>query len=343
MSREDLPEPTSPEPDAVGVPIEKTRWILAFDSSCGSCRTISEQVASACSGKLEMLPLAHPDVTNWRTAAFGESPRWAPTLLKVSPTSVRGWTGRRLVLPLVRFLGARPTVGVVRALGELREERTVGHVPDDALTRKRFLQLGTGVLIAGGLVVTGGIPAYAGRDPAESWVRANRNNLPTTYEGVTRYRMDYRRAIYRELPASTKSKLWSEHLHQFKMANPSLTGEQSAVLDEAMDLAAHPAYFEGSGAIVDNDRMKDSSIRAFGLPVATSVFATLGPPDADPTSTESAGVMTGGVVTADQRGCTCAVGDDWCNNSTHCFRTNCIRKGGCGWFWYSTCDGLCRN
>jgi hypothetical protein len=41
-------------------------WLLAFDASCGTCRKISSAVVDVCVRKLEVLPLLHPDVRQWR-------------------------------------------------------------------------------------------------------------------------------------------------------------------------------------------------------------------------------------------------------------------------------------
>jgi hypothetical protein len=53
----------------------RARWVLAFDASCGSCRTVSHAIGQACDGKLEVLPLAHPEVQRWRQATLGPDAR----------------------------------------------------------------------------------------------------------------------------------------------------------------------------------------------------------------------------------------------------------------------------
>jgi hypothetical protein len=52
----------------------RTRWILAFDSSCGRCREISARVVQASGGKLEVLPFIAPDVKRWRVQSLGSRP-----------------------------------------------------------------------------------------------------------------------------------------------------------------------------------------------------------------------------------------------------------------------------
>ncbi len=93
------------------------RWVLAFDGSCRVCRNMSRAVADASAGKLEVIPLAHPDVREWREQAFGANPVWAPTLLHVRSGQVRAWVGIPLGFTLVRHLGIRSTLAVLGALG----------------------------------------------------------------------------------------------------------------------------------------------------------------------------------------------------------------------------------
>ncbi len=115
------------------------RWVLAFDASCGTCREVSRAVARACDGRLEVLPLSHDAVREWRAQAVGSSSQWAPTLLRVQDGRVRAWTGRAMGLALVRHLGPRGTMNVLRALGRLRHDdeetaptrtlRRLAHIP----------------------------------------------------------------------------------------------------------------------------------------------------------------------------------------------------------------------
>jgi len=69
----------------------RTRWVLAFDASCNTCREISAQVSSASDGKLEVLPLNHPDVQRWRQQGLGVQPPWAPTLLGAVAFTMAGF------------------------------------------------------------------------------------------------------------------------------------------------------------------------------------------------------------------------------------------------------------
>src|SRR5919197_3957987 len=133
----------------------EARLVLAFDASCGTCREVSAAVAQACGGRLEVLPLAHDDVRRWRAQTLGPAAPWTPTLLRVRDArvrnererddrggddrvrvgrggddrvrvgrggdgAVRAWTGTAMGVALIRHLGPRATIQVLRALGELR-------------------------------------------------------------------------------------------------------------------------------------------------------------------------------------------------------------------------------
>jgi hypothetical protein len=48
----------------------EARWILAFDASCGRCGEIARAAAQVAENKLEVLPLTHPEVQQWRRQAL---------------------------------------------------------------------------------------------------------------------------------------------------------------------------------------------------------------------------------------------------------------------------------
>jgi hypothetical protein len=309
------------------------RRILAFDSSCGGCRQLSDAVARACGDRLDVLPLTHPDVVGWRERALGPDAPFAPTLLEVTEGTVRAWRGRALAARLVRSLGPRTTLDVLRALGRLRaESRGSAAAAAESVSRKRFLRIGAGLAVAGGLVLTGRMPAFAADDAARRWVAANRDRLPHGYDAVIAHPLDYRRAIFQELPPATRGALWTEQLRRYQNEHQDLTPEQKDVLASALAMASSADTYQGNGPDPDElTRFRASAEAAFGADPARRLFATLGPADRSTTQP------------ADQRGCTCATTSDWCDNSTHCFRTNCINQSGCGTLWSSNCDGLCRN
>jgi len=308
--------------------MSEIRFVLAFDSACGSCSRLSARIARACDGRLETLPLTHPDVVQWRASALGASAEPAPTLVRSGPDGITAWTGRGMILPLVRHLGLRSSIAVTHALGGLRDELAAEREPHrtTGLSRKRFLQWGAGAAIAGALAVSGRIPAYAA-DPVSAWVReqARKGTLPTSYQEIAGLPLDYRRAAFVEASPAIRSALWVEHLRRQRDSLGSLTGEQRELFDIALAKAADPATFAAAGDPADVG-FRQRAQQAFGADRAMAIFATLGP----------AAASTRGP----QYTCDCAYESDWCSGD--CGTTvSCSQVGGCGDLWRYTCDGLC--
>lgn len=312
------------------------RWILAFDGSCGGCRTISLAVAEACDGKLEVLPLRHVDVERWRETALGPDPVWTPTLIRVEGDAARAWTGPRLAVRLVRVLGPRYTVKVLRALGRLRLAATSATSQEsvDGLSRKAFLQLGLGTVVAGGIVLSGSAPAFA--DPAQGYVRANQGNLPRTYAEMIRLPVSYRRAVFQELSPGERSALWTAHVDQFVVNHPELSSQQLEVVQRVRVVVGDQSLYTAGATISPEVGILADQVRdVLGTERATALVAVLGPSDA----AEAAGLSPEAI------GCKCSVTSDFCNNGTNCsYRyRSCIvqRNQGCGFAWAYTCDGQC--
>lgn len=210
-------------------------FLLAYDATCGTCRAISREVAQASAGRLRVVPLDRPDVRRLRARALGERAPWAPTLLRVSGDDVRGWRGPAMALPLLRRLGVRHTLAVVKALGRLRRGENTG-TP---------WGLAAGALVATRLLLTGKAPLAAARenDAAAEWAAAHRDALPRAYDQVTERPVAYQRAIFAESPPDVRSHLWIEALRRARAACGSLTEEQRDVFDRAIELAHDERLF----------------------------------------------------------------------------------------------------
>jgi hypothetical protein len=304
-----------------------TRWILAFNASCGTCRAISERVEQTCDGKLEVLPLTDAKVEQWRKQALGAQAPWQPTLLRIADhdTDVQAWTGPAMGLMLVRRLGLQSTTRVLAALERLRrgeEERPVS----GNIGRGQFLRLCAGGAVAAGMILIGKTPAFAAGGnqmwaEAQAWVAANHDQLPKTYDELIAHPLIYRKAIYNASLPSVRGQFWQEQFKRYRAAHPTLSAKQEAVLDRFLELA-RTNFATLSKA--DEQAAKD----AFGTSEAHTVFATLGP--------ES---TTSSLKPADQA-CNCTVGHDWCSDS-HCHLTSCAIVSGCGALWQYNCNGLC--
>jgi hypothetical protein len=320
------------------------RWVLAFDASCGSCRTVSHAIGQACDGKLEVLPLAHPEVQRWRQATLGPEAPWAPTLVRLRGGDVHAWTGAAMGLRLTRSLGPRSTVRVLRSLGRLRRRRSASPSGEatggQVMGRGRFLQLGAGLALATGMILTGRMPALAedSCSAARAWVDANRGRLPESYDEIAARPMAYRRAILGALPPQTQSRLWLEHVQRYRASHPGLTAEQTSVAERVAAVAATASTFQPAAGPELTQRLRgleQAAVRALGRDQAGALLATFGPPERAATAHPLMPAITA---------CTCSVDSDWCNNQTVCedYDGDCRHSdSGCGTFYAHACDGRC--
>lgn len=325
------------------------RWVLTFDASCGTCREISAAVGDASGGRLEVLPLARPEVQRWRSRAFGENPPFTPTLLKVRGAGedevVHAWTSRGMALPLIGRLGPSKTLRVLAELGRLRAEADQPMEQlQAALDRKSFLRLAAGAAVASGLLLAGKTPAFAQerRAAAAAWVARAKDDLPQTYEAFSRYALDYRREIYRALPVDTRARLWREHLKRYRTAHPSLSALQKQALARAESFIANDLAFDPSWVRQPEQQQAERQLRrdvitSFGKAEAYQIVATLGP-SRQPGRTEDL------IAPMGKWGkCDCNMDDQWC--SSHCVPSAggyfCEEHLGCGWWWVEPCDGFC--
>lgn len=140
------------------------RMVLAFDASCATCRAVSERVQSATAGKLETRGLGDPEVAAWRQESM-DNPPWEPTLLRVGAGGrVRAWTGLGMVRPLIRHLGLKHAVRVMRELGALRQEWSdlgADRARPRTLTRRSIVQVGMGAVVGAGILTGGASTALA--------------------------------------------------------------------------------------------------------------------------------------------------------------------------------------
>lgn len=327
----------------------ETRWVLTFDASCGTCRAVAQVIESERRGKgLELLSLADRDVERWRSQALGTNPPWAPTLLEVGPSRVRGWTGMRMGIRLIGRLGLRGTTRVLRALGSMTSADRGSTEASSGVPRKGFLRLAAGTLVAGGLVLAGRTPAFADSGTAElrSWLKQNKGNLPTRYDDVVSYSMPYRRAIFTESTPRVKSALWVAHVERFRASRPDLTDQQVEVIERAIAVMGDVSLFEqriraGDDADKVVSELKTVAIEAFGRDEAYALIAQLGTP-----AKPEAAVLAGD--------CGCSPNSDWCGGYCQAcchFTSECPCGGvpccceysgtGCGSGWIYSCNGVC--
>lgn len=317
------------------------RWILAFDGSCGSCGGIADAVSAACGDRIEVYPLQNDTVSAWRLSALGQDAEWKPVLMKISSDDkVQAWTGARLASHLVARLGAGASVGILRALGQLRTMNSRGEVrrPGDVeplmgISRKRFLRnVGLGAATVAGMLATGAAPAAA--DTVKSWERKNAGSLPTTFSELAVLPIAFRRVAYREMTAEQQSAAWTAHLNGFSTKVAGLGSTQRAVFAKAQAFAKNPANFR-TPDLSAIEALATAATKAFGKEQAASMIAVLGRREN----------LTASSVAPAARGCTCSVKSDYCTNSTNCYggAQGCLQSGGCGTFYSYTCNGLCNS
>jgi hypothetical protein len=318
-----------------------TRWVLAFDASCCACGEIAAAVSATSGRKLEVLPLASPQVQEWLSTTAPAAPR--PTLLRVGPVGVRIWTGAAMSAPLVRRLGPRATTRVLHALGRLRRQAT-GHPLEpknrNGIERGRFLRIAAGAAVAAGIVVAGKTPAFAGQTGAAAlnWAEANKNALPQEYDAIAEYPVQYRHAIYAQLPVAGKQRFWLTHLSRYRAANTGLSARQSQVIADVEAVVRRPGTFEGRLAEDEGKRLTEAVKAAFGPAAAGALVATLGPesgPESGRESDQAAAAPTAITV------CVCSDVSDYCSIGL-CRRSTCLRVPGCGFLGLYTCDGFCK-
>jgi hypothetical protein len=318
------------------------RWILAFDGSCYRCRSVAGRVEETGNGKLDVMPLTHPEVDKWRKRALGDDAPFVPTLIRVPHDrlgrgeDVRAWTGLRMATRLARHLGLQTTLRLLGALGEMRNSSMPASGGDDSprgMGRAQFLRLtGLGVAAAmlGGTATANASTSAMGQ--AQKWVASNKGNLPRDYEAFAASGMEIRKAVYEEIQPDERRQLWREHLRRYDARRASMTDDQRAVLDRAIELVDKESLFSGppgDGLREELGILGERATAAFGKEEARAMLATLGP-----------------AVSAQDGSCDCNVDDIWgcdsCLAVNPCSTSWCTCSGsGCGTFWSWPCNGRC--
>jgi hypothetical protein len=211
-----------------------------------------------------------------------------------------------MAFPLVKLLGLKAMVRVLRALGALRDDaRHPAVMADgrDGLKRSQFLRVAAGAMVVGGMVVAGK-PAFAEqrKNTVTAWVAANRDKLPKTYDGITAYSEPYRRVIYSAQTPAIRSSLWVERVARYRAAQSGLTADQNRVLDRVAAMAGDLRVFDRNrpdSVYRQFDLVREQVDAAFGADKSRSLIATLGTADAaQPMSP--------------LYDCTCSGRSDWC-------------------------------
>ena len=175
---------------------------------------------------------------------------------------------------------------------------------------------------------------------------------------IDAYPLNYRRAIMNRLDGTKRSNAWRAHFQRFLENNRTLSAEQVAVLQDAMDLAT-PEVFEPpvSEAVKDQvAKLYNKATTLLGGKVASELFVTLGPKSPGRTNALpilqrlADNVRSWRVASADYPDCNCNPDidtcdiepDPWlaCSELYTCnFDTTWPM---CGPFWCWACTGWCK-
>ena len=317
------------------------RWVLAYDDSCGTCENISELVKTSSRGDLETASLLSKDVIAWRTETFGEDAPWLPSLFLLEDDElVRGWTGKSIRKPLLRAVGVRKALSIMRYLGEVRLEQRSPSPRESAnegrsYSRKAFLGVAAG-LLASASVLSGRSPAGASVQTwgaTQDWLRRNPGQITANYDELIAQPEYLRRAIFGELSPEEQVALWRENTSRFvaRYSGP-LNAEQNAVIDRSTLL---PGLYSSGSVPEALDYLKLDGEKVFGVTSATLLLGILGEPDSS--DGQRLAIPT----------CSCNVGSDYCpwrncvNGATlgRCQPPNCCT--GCGTLYAYGCNGCC--
>jgi hypothetical protein len=308
-----------------------SEWVLGFDAGCAACSDVVERIGGALGGEVAVAGLDDARVHELRHRALGPRAPFVPTLLEVDGERVRAWTGPRLSLRLIRLLGVRRSVAVVRALDHA-----------DVVVRgdRRALLKAVPALTLGAFLISGGLaaPAMAAAGRRMSWAEAQRwaagqAKLPSSHAEVSELPMVLRKAALERLPASAKISLWQEQVRQVRLANPQLSRAQQAVLERGHALI--PQVFAPAGQAETAgllDEFEREAVDVLGRPIAYAAFGVLGKAEVGAAARQSDGLE---IMTCDCRPNHTACGS--CGYAVPCNPTD----SGCGFLWWQPCIAVC--
>jgi hypothetical protein len=170
-----------------------------------------------------------------------------------------------------------------------------------------------------------------------AWVIGNEANLPTEYDDIVRFPVAYRRAIFELLSPAARSNLWQRHFQAYLVANPGLSAEQIAFIDEAGAAISPELFAEEAGTAASQDTLERvaaleaEAFLLFPQDQARALLAQLGPDE------PAKGYAP------EEVDCHCSTVSDWCSDNLNCKKgaRDCHEEGGCGKLWMYTCNGMC--
>ncbi|HEY6320780.1 MAG TPA: bacteriocin fulvocin C-related protein [Thermoanaerobaculia bacterium] len=192
-------------------------------------------------------------------------------------------------------------------------------------------------------------PAFAA-DPScqerQAALASRLADLPKTYDAISTYPVDLRRAIFRTATPQARAELWTTQLQRILAERSNLTPAQVDVIQRALVLMT-PELFAASGSGSNSPRAHEADLAALEREIraafepaqAAGIFAVLGKSDSGLGG--SVLVHKGVPIVPDGIQCSCSTDSDWCSGAYSCWGANCDQSGGCGTLWLYTCNGLC--
>jgi hypothetical protein len=215
---------------------------------------------------------------------------------------------------------------------------------------KAFASRHVRLLIGVGIVLTGlfVFALVADRSPigvrATAWAASHAASLPQTLEELAAYPPDYRREILKALPPEAKSALWRAQLRKFAADRPTLTAEQVAFVNYAIDVASPESFRPGANPPELCDRVaqlfpKMEDRRLFSK-IATGVTPTFAWRSTVLTMTER--VREKVFAQAGLGSCTCrGLGMCECGVLEACESSRCAPADDCGCIFLGECNKTC--
>jgi len=182
------------------------------------------------------------------------------------------------------------------------------------------------------------------RERAGAWANSHASALPKTLAQLAAYPEDYRKAIFKAMPAADKSRMWREQL-QVVLDRETLNNEQRTFIEKTIALAT-PASFEPNQPTPE---VCPDIARLFTNPDLKAKVTKLGavtPPARSTWSTVanvSQTIHRAVGLNARQIPCDCrGLGLCECGLTQACISTGgCNQTDDCGCIWSGTCDKYC--
>lgn len=194
-------------------------------------------------------------------------------------------------------------------------------------------------------------PAQLCNAEAYKWVDSHRSELPRSFDEISSFPLNYRRAIYSNLEAGDRAQLWQEQFER-ALQNQDLTETQRKVLLDAIQLVTPEllramksrrggAYSQAKRLVVEFEK---EAREAFGNSGAGDLFGRIGPADTETGIIRLRDHANLNKELASAVGCSCSDASDYCSSAFNCASGGCtLIRDECGTLWTYDCDGQCQS